>query len=208
MTVPSRRERWLALALFLAVMALAYALLVHPVWTGPMREADRRIRDLQERDQRIQAQLRQAPQVDRQLQAVADALAGRPGFLPERSAELASAGLAQRLEAAVLAASPDGSTCAINNRSPLPPETEDGRFVRVSLRAHVRCGVPALAAVLYALESGQGQPRLFVDKVNLLAQRTGDGRDNSGGVEASFDLSGYLDPDGVVGTPMEVDNAL
>ncbi|WP_269319388.1 type II secretion system protein GspM [Pseudoxanthomonas suwonensis] len=195
----------MALALLLAVLAAAYALIVHPAWTGPMREADQRIRDLQERDQRIQAQLRQAAQVERQLQEVAGALAGRPGFLPERSAELASAGLAQRLETAVLAASPDGRTCAIHNRSPLPAETEEGRFIRVSLRAHLRCGVPALAAVLHALESGQ--PRLFVDKVSLLAQRTADGRDNSGGVEASFDLSGYLDQEGATGVPVEVGDA-
>lgn len=202
---PGRRDRWLALALLAAALALVYALLVHPAWTAPMREADQRIRDLQERDLRIQAQLRQAPLVERRLQEVEEALAGRSGFLPERSAELASAGLAQRMEAAVLAASPDGRACAIGSRSPLPQEGEGGRFVRVSVRTQLRCGVPELAAVLHALESGQ--PRLFVDNVNLLAQRGADGRENSGGVEASFDLSGYLDPEGTAATTTEAGDA-
>lgn len=205
MTVPSRRERWLALALLFSGLALAYALLVYPLWTGPMRETQQRIPDLQERDQRNQAHLRQASQVNQQLQEIAELLSGRPGFLPERSAELASAGLAQRLEAAVLAANSDGRTCAIHKRSPLPAETQEQRFVRVSLRAHLRCGVAALAAVLHVLESGQ--PRLFVDKVSLLAQRNMDGRDNSGGVEASFDLSGYLDTESSGVTAREADDA-
>ena len=204
-TQPSRRERWLALAVLFAALALAYLLVVHPVWTRPMGEVGRRIGDLQERDRRIRTQLHQAPQVEKQLQEVADALAGRPGFLPERSAELASAGLVQRLEFAVQAASPEGRACAINNRSPLPPETVEGRFIRVSIRAHLRCGVAELAAVLHALE--RGQPRLFVNNVNLLAQRATDGRDNSGGVEASFDLGGYLDPEWGGATPMEAGDA-
>ena len=41
MPMPSaRRDRWLALALLLAVLGLAYLLLVHPWFTQPLREID------------------------------------------------------------------------------------------------------------------------------------------------------------------------
>ena len=40
------RDRWLALALLLAVLGLLYLLLVHPWFTQPLREADARIAEL------------------------------------------------------------------------------------------------------------------------------------------------------------------
>ena len=40
------RDRWLALALLLAVIGLVYLLLVHPLFTVPLREADARIAEV------------------------------------------------------------------------------------------------------------------------------------------------------------------
>ena len=45
---PTRRDRWLALALLLAVIALAYLLLVHPWFTRPLLDINADITDLQE----------------------------------------------------------------------------------------------------------------------------------------------------------------
>ena len=49
MPMPSaRRDRWLALALLLAVLGLAYLLLVHPWFTQPLREIDADVAALRE----------------------------------------------------------------------------------------------------------------------------------------------------------------
>ncbi len=193
------RERWLALGLLLLAVAAAYVLLVHPWWTVPMGEANRRVEELRERELRVRTQLQQAPEVQRRLAAAQAQAARQPGFLAERSAELATAGLVQRLEAVVAQASPGNRSCAIQNRSPLPPAAGREPFQRVTVQVRLRCGTPETAAVLHALESGS--PRLFVDNVNLLAQRysfLGANRDNSG-LDVSFDLYGYLRPnDGAV----------
>lgn len=190
------RDQWLALGLLLAVMALAYLVLVHPWWTAPMLEAQERIDTLQQRELRQRMQLEQAPQVAQRLAQVQAQQTRQPGFLPETSAELATAGLVQRLEGVVAQASPGNRSCAISNRSPLSEPRRD-RYARVVVQVRLRCGSPELATVLYALESGA--PRLFVGNLNILSSRgyflpgntqpTGDG-----GLDVSFDLYGYLRP--------------
>ncbi len=183
-----KHDRWLALGLLAAVLALLYALLVHPWWSAPLGEAEARIASLDERDQRVRAQLQQADEVERRWQEVSAQLASRPGFLPESTAELATAGLAQQLETVVAQASPGNRSCAIINRSPLAQPGRE-RFQRVAIQARLRCGTPETAAVLEALESGS--PRLFVDNLNILSQRYSAGP-GSGGLDVSFDLYGYL----------------
>ena len=121
--------------------------------------------------------------------------AGEPGFLAESSTELATAGLVQRLETVVGQASPGNRSCAISNRSPMPQPGRE-RFERVVVQVRLRCGTPELATVLHALESGT--PRLFVDNLNVLAQRyayvaSGSAPSNAG-LDVSFDLYGYLRP--------------
>lgn len=188
------RDRWLALGLLLAAVAIAYLLFVHPWWTVPMLAEGQRIDTLQQRELRARMQLSQATQV-RQALARAQAQQQRSaGFLPEASAELATAGLIKRLETVVSQASPGNAACAISNRSPLS-EPGSGRYVRVSVQVRLRCGVPQTAAVLHALESGT--PRLFVDNLNVLARTyfaMADRQEQSGGVDVSFDLYGYLRP--------------
>jgi general secretion pathway protein M len=192
------RDRWLALGLLAAALALAYLVLVHPWWTVPMLAESERIDTLQQRELRARMQLQQAPQVRQALARVREQQQRSAGFLPESTAELATAGLIKRLETVVAEASPGNRACAIANRSPL---TEPGseRYVRVAVQVRLRCGVPETAAVLHALESGA--PRLFVDNLNMLAQRyfamaDQAGQQGSGGLDVSFDLYGYLQPRG------------
>ena len=198
--VVTPRERWIALGLLVGVLLVAYALLVHPWWTVPMREAGDRIVRLQQRDARLRAELAQAPLVQKRLQEAQQRLMTRPGFLPEATSELAVAGLVQRLETVVAQASPRNRSCQIQNRSPLQGEGSE-TYTRVAVQVRLRCGTPELATVLHALEAGT--PRLFVENLNVLAQRFffsggpegGGGRD--GGLDVSFDLVGYLRPAGV-----------
>jgi len=190
---PTRRDRWLALALLLAAVALAYAVLVHPWLTQPLRAINADITALQERQQRIQAQLEQRAQIEQRLAEVRTALQGRPGFLREPTAESAAAALSSRLQDAVASASPGNRSCAISNRTPLPDTATAPQFARVAMQVRLRCGVPEMAAVLQTLETGT--PRLFVENLTLLAQRFQQSPNESGtGLDASFELIGYLQP--------------
>lgn len=193
--VPGDRDRWLALGLLLAVLALAYALLVHPWWTVPMLQADARIESLQQRELHLRLQLQQAPQVAKRLQKVQAQQSHRPGFLPEDNPQLATASLIQRLETVVAQASPGNRSCAITNRSPVEAP-QRGQYTRVVVQVRLRCGTPELASVLHTLESGA--PRLFVGNLNILAQRMyfnpGSGSATHNGLDVTFDLYGYLAP--------------
>lgn len=186
-----RRERWLALAILVGVLVLAYLVLVHPWWTAPMLQVNAHIEGLQQRDLRARMQLQQAPDVAQRLEAARAATADVPGFMLESNVQLATAALVQRLETAVLDASPGNRSCAITNRSPLTDPRPE-RFPRAAVQVRLNCGNPELAAVLHSLESGR--PRLFVDNLNILAQRytSMNAGSSGGGLDASFDLYGYL----------------
>ncbi|HGM5044589.1 TPA: type II secretion system protein GspM [Stenotrophomonas maltophilia] len=200
----ARRDRWLALALLLAVLGLAYLLLVHPWFTQPLRAIDADVAALRERESRVQAQLQQQPQIEQRLRVTREALQQRPGFLREATAEAAAAALGARLQDAVAMASPGNRSCTISNRTPLTDNRRDAEFVRVAMQVRLRCGVAELATVLHSLETGS--PRLFVDNLNLIAQRFQQSPNESGlGLDVSFELAGYLLPgaaaDGTVPAP-------
>lgn len=198
-TVPDR-DRWLALAILVGVLLLGYAVAVHPWWTAPMLGLGERIEGLQERDLRVRMELAQSPRVEERLQQVQEMAARVPGFMDERSTELATAALVARLETAVLEASPGNRSCAIRNRSPMT-DPRPARFRRAVVQVRLHCGNPELAAVLYSLESGS--PRLFVDNLNVLAPRLAPGRvavsQQGAGLDATFDLYGYLQPQAAAG---------
>lgn len=186
------RDRWLALALLAGALLLAYLVLVHPWWTRPMVELGARIDTLQARELRLRRELAQAPAVQAAIVQAREAMATTPGFMPQASVELATAALVQRLEQAVVEASPGNRSCAISNRSPMTGTRAD-RYPRATVQVRLRCGNPELAAVLHSLETGT--PRLFVDNLNILSQRhTLAAGTPSGGVDVSFDLSGYVLP--------------
>ncbi|AXI83848.1 general secretion pathway protein GspM [Xylella taiwanensis] len=185
-------DRWWALGLLFLMLSVLYMLLVHPWFTRPMLIIQQQIQALRDRELKVRSQLQQGPKVDEQLRRIQMVLQSRPGFLPEPSAELASAGLVQRLEGVVNDASPGNRSCVIINRSPMQPDTHD-RFVRVAVQVRLRCGTPELALVLYSLESGS--PRLFVNNLNVMAQRYPLSPNESGhGLDVAFELAGFLRP--------------
>lgn len=199
-TIPLR-ERWLALGLLAAVLLVGYFVLIHPWWTVPMLGLQDRIDDLQTRDARASATLAEAPEIRKRLAVVREEAARLPGFMRETSTELATASLIQRLETAVQEASPKNRSCAIQNRSPLT-EPRKERFPRAVVQVRLRCGTPELATVLHSLESGS--PRLFVDNLNVTAQRfyfSPEQAASSGGLDVSFDLYGYVAP--IAGGPAD-----
>ncbi len=194
MTAVTARERWIALGLLAGALLVAYFVLIHAWWTVPMLELQDRIEGLQERDARARATLAQAPEIRKRLASVREQAARVPGFMAESTTEQATAGLIQRLDTAVLEASPKNRSCAIQTRSPIT-EPRKERFPRAVVQVRLRCGTPELAAVLHSLESGS--PRLFVDNLNITAQRfyfTPEQAPTSGGLDVSFDLYGYVAP--------------
>jgi general secretion pathway protein M len=190
----SNRDRWLALGLLAAALALAYAMLVHPWFTVPLQAVQERIDAARERELRLRMQIKQSPLVHKRLEQARVDLARTPGFLPESSAELATAALVQRLETVVSQASPGRRACEITNRSPLQEPSRE-KYARVTVQVRLRCGTPELANVLHSLEGGA--PRLFVGNLNVLGQRVFFNPGQSGmqgGLDVSFDLYGYLQP--------------
>lgn len=189
------RDRWLALGLLVLVAGFAYLVLVHPVFTVPLRALDVRIADLAVRDARVRGLLAQEPQIRQRLAAL-DARGGADGFLAEPTAELATAALIQRLERVIDEASPGSRGCAITNRAPVTGEAAPGRYRQVAVNVRLRCGNAEAMAVLHALESSR--PYLFVDALSITAQRyfaiPGNNLPQEGGLDVSFNLYGYLRP--------------
>jgi general secretion pathway protein M len=189
MPVPADRARILG---GVAIAALvAYVVLVHWWFTAPMLQLGDDISALRDEERQLQAEVAQRPELERRLAQVRQFEAGNPGFLPEASRELASAGLVQRLQQVIASASPNPNACQIVAQTPSDAPSAD-RFPRVLVQVRLHCGMAEFAGVLHALEGGS--PQLFIDNLDLLARRSylGAGGDAASGMDVSFDLYGYL----------------
>jgi general secretion pathway protein M len=172
-------------------LAIAYLLLVHWWFTAPMLAMGGEIEAMREQEQALRSEAAQRSQLQLKLAQVRQFEASNPGFLPETSRELASAGLVQRLQQVVASASPNPNSCQITAQTPTDMPTQEP-FPRVMVQVRLRCGMGELAAVLHALESGS--PQLFIDNLDLLSRRSylASGTEGGGGLDVSFDLYGYL----------------
>ena len=184
-------DRWRVLGIAALVLLLAYLLLLHWWFTAPMLRLGSEIEDLRVQEQGLQNESAQRSKLAQRLAHVRDFETGNPGFLPEASRELASAGLVQRLQQVVASASPNPNACQITAQTPTDMPSKEP-FPRVMVQVRLRCGMGELSAVLHALESGS--PQLFIDNLDLLSRRSYlvTGNDNAGALDVSFDLYGYL----------------
>jgi len=184
-------DRWRLLGGLVLALLLAYLLLVHWWFTAPMLAMGSEIEAMGAQEQTLRSEAAQRPQLQLKLAQVRQFELSNPGFLPEASRELASAGLVQRLQQVVASASPNPNGCQITAQTPTDMPTQEP-FARVMVQVRLRCGMAELAAVLHALESGS--PQLFIDNIDLLSRRSylANGIEGAGGLDVSFDLYGYL----------------
>lgn len=184
-------DRWRVLGIAALALLLAYLLLLHWWFTAPMLRLGGEIAEMQAQEQALRAEAAQRNQLQLRLAQVRTFETGNPGFLPEANRELASAGLVQRLQQVVAAASQNPNACQITAQTPSDMPSQEP-FPRVMVQVRLRCGMGELAAVLHALESGS--PQLFIDNLDLLSRRSylAAGSDNAGALDVSFDLYGYL----------------
>lgn len=192
MRLPAERSRWSALGLLALVLALAYFVGLHWWWTAPQLALRAELAELREQELRLRMHAAQAVRIQEKLAEVQAFEAGNPGFLPENTVELATAGLVQRLETVVQQASPTRERCQLTGRTPSTARVQE-RYPRVVVQVRLRCGMEEFVAVLHALESGR--PELFVDNLAVLSRRSLMAAGASGTASAldiSFDLYGYL----------------
>jgi general secretion pathway protein M len=190
---PARDARTRGLLLIAVLAALAYFVGVHWWFTAPMLQMGGQIEELRHAELALRMESRQRPEIEKRLAQVQQFEAENPGFLPEANKELAIAGLVQRLEQVVQAASPRPDACQITARTPADAVAGKEPYPRVVVQVRLRCGMGELAAVLHALESSS--PQLFVDNLDVLSRRSYLAAGNEGGaLDVSFDLFGYLAP--------------
>lgn len=184
-------DRWRVFGGVLLALLLAYLVLVHWWFTAPMLAMGSEIESMRDQEQALLGEVAQRPQLLKALADVRKFEASNPGFLPESSRELASAGLVLRLQQVVANASPNPNACQITAQTPTDMPTQEP-FARVMVQVRLRCGMGELGAVLHALESGS--PQLFIDNLDLLSRRSylANATEGAGGLDISFDLYGYL----------------
>lgn len=199
--VSPEHSRLKALGLLALAVALIYLLGLHWWWSAPMHSMGQQMELLRDQELRMRMISRQRPQIEKRLAAVRLLETNNPGFLPESSVELASAGLAQRLQSLIASASPDKAACTITQRTPTPDTTQEA-YQRVVVQVRMLCGMGEFSAFLHEVESGR--PQLFVDDLNIISRRTfvpseAQQADNSSALDISFNLYGYLRTGGGVG---------
>jgi general secretion pathway protein M len=190
MRPPASADRWRILGGVALALLAVYLVTVHWWFTAPMLDMGAQVTALRDEEQTLRLQIAQRPELQARLAQVRQFETANPGFLPEGTRELASAGLVQRLQQVVANASPNPNACQITAQTPTDMPTQEP-YPRVMVQVRLRCGTAELAAVLHALESGS--PQLFIDNLDMLSRRSylatlGD----TGGLDVSFDLYGYL----------------
>lgn len=190
MRPPASADRWRVPAGVVLALLAIYLVTVHWWFTAPMLDMGAQVTALRDEEQTLRLQIAQRPELQARLAQVREFETANPGFLPEGTRELASAGLVQRLQQVVANASPNPNACQITAQTPSDMPTQEP-YPRVMVQVRLRCGTGELAAVLHALESGS--PQLFIDNLDMLSRRSylatvGD----TGSLDVSFDLYGYL----------------
>ena len=196
----ARRDRWLALALLLAVLGLAYLLLVHPgspsrcvrsmPMSPPCANASRACRRSCSSSRRSNSAF-----------ALPARHCRRPGFLREARRSCRRCGR----PAAGCGGDGQPGQPQLHHQQPHAADRQPARR-RVRARRHAGALLRGGRTGHRAAQPETGSPRLFVDNLNLIAQRFQQSPNESGlGLDVSFELAGYLLPgaaaDGTVPAP-------
>ena len=183
-------ERWKIFTGLAIIILLAYFVLLHWWFTGPMMGMGEQINQLRDQELQYRMEASQRPALEKKLGEVRQQQAQTPHFLPEANKELASAALVQRLEQVVSAASPNPNACQITARTPTENSLKED-FQRVTVQVRLRCGMTEMASIMHSLEGGS--PQLFIDNLELLSRNSYNNTGPAGGaVEVVFDLFGYI----------------
>ncbi|HEY3179783.1 MAG TPA: type II secretion system protein GspM [Casimicrobiaceae bacterium] len=153
----SAQQRALALAIFVAIVAVALFVLLGPVILMH-RHYDRAIAETSDRVTHLRRIAAQAPELRRALDAMRER-DGRRFFLKNMAPNLAGAELQELVKAAI--ESNGGRITTSQNTSP----RDDGRFKQIGVNVQFFATTPALQKVLGALESQQ--PYLLVDNITV-----------------------------------------
>ncbi|WP_109123490.1 type II secretion system protein GspM [Dyella sp. C11] len=186
-----RESRIAAVLLLLAVLVIAYFVLLHWWFVAPLQSIHAEMDDLRDTHARFAAAIAEKPQLQQRIAAMGAGQAASHAFLPEDDPNAAAAGLMQRVVDAV-AAHPQGGACDVTQKMPVtnPPAAPDEPYRKVAVSISLRCDVQPLAETLHDLE--QGTPYLFVDDLSIYRNPVAALQQAAAPLEVQFTLSGYV----------------
>ena len=188
----SDKGRFLAVAVLVIAVLLAYLAGVHWWFTARHLEIASQMGDLRDRELRYRRTVAQRPEIEQRLASVRAFEASNPAFLAEGDFDSAAAGLSQRLKQIVQAHARDAQSCQIiMNQYQRPTDKE--LFERAAIRVRLRCSLEEFGPILHDLEGGS--PMLLIDEVQVWKQtgyRAPGSNQVASYLDIQFTLSGYL----------------
>lgn len=183
-TLPPLLSRLLALGLLVAVIALAWAVLVEPI-RADFDAQQTRI----ERATNLLARYEQALEDEANLRAEIERLrqsgSGPDPFLKGASTQIIAANLQNQIQ--TLVAGEPGDIRSIQ----VLPESEEAGFDKIGLRVTLTAGIPAMQKIFYDIESSI--PALFIDNLDVRTnvRRRRRNQETTNRVQVRFDVFGY-----------------
>jgi general secretion pathway protein M len=181
-----RLRRLVALSLLAALLLAVYNVAIGPLLDSYSNNR-RSIDELQNAESRYAELAREAPDLQKQLEALRRESAATAGYLEGQNETIIAATLQDRLKAAV------GQTGGQLKSTQVLANAENAKSRKVSVRGNMALSLAALQRVLYDLESGS--PYLFVDNLDVRPAtnpRASGQSEGDGPLDVSFDIYGYL----------------
>ena len=173
-----------ALALLGALLGLLHLTLLDP-YLAALEENSSKAVQLQALLTRYQKLADGLPDQRTQLEALRSDTAPLQGFLEGKSEHLAAAMLQEQLK--VVAAGEGAHVASVQ----VLPDREEGRTRRITLRVRMMLDIVQLQRLLHAFETSR--TALFIGNLEIRAvTQTRDRGDESGQLDVSFDLYGYM----------------
>jgi len=186
-----RESRIAAILLLVAVLAVAYFVLLHWWFVAPLQSIGAQMDDLRDTQSRFAAAVAEKPQLQKRIDALGAGQAASNAFLPEDDANAAAAGLMQHV-VDVVGSHQQGGSCDVIQKMPVanPRATAGEPYKKVAVSISLRCDVESLASVMQALE--QGSPYLFIDDMSIYRNPVVAQKNAGAPLEVQFTLSGYI----------------